>query len=197
MNNIDPTLLVFGGIVVAVILIIAGYFIVRSMKGSLKLELSQKSVISGEKILGLLSVVTKKEIHADRLYVALVGEREVRERRRSSSGSSNVSRKWVEFYRDEADILLDEPMQAGFKETYGFELDTPSESAAMTGGQALSKIGESMEDGLGKSVVKGLGALGSMTNTGGRKRWKVKARLEMKGVDLADSSKIHVSLKQT
>jgi len=35
----------------------------------------------------------------------------------------------------------------------------------------------------------------SMTNVSGRKRWKVKARLEMKDVDLADSSKIHVSLK--
>jgi hypothetical protein len=197
MNEIDPPVLIFGGIIVAVILIIVGYFIVRAMKGSLKLELSQKSLVSGDKILGTLSVVTKKAIQVDRLYVALVGEREVRERRRNSSGDSTTSHEWIEFYRDEADIIMDEPMSAGFTETYGFELDTPSEGHAMTGGQALSKFGDSMKDGVGKSLVQGLGALGSMTNMSGRKRWKVKARLEMKGVDLADSSKIHVSLKQT
>ena len=31
---------------------------------------------------------------------------------------------------------------------------------------------------------------------GGKKRWRVIARLETKGVDLAASKKLHVSLKQ-
>lgn len=119
MNEINPPLLIIGGIVAAIILFIVGYFIVRSMKGSLKLELPQKSVVSGDKILGTLSVAAKKSVQVDRLYVALVGEREERVRRSSSSGGSSTSRRWVEFYRDEADILMDERMPAGFSETCG------------------------------------------------------------------------------
>jgi hypothetical protein len=190
-------LIVIGGIVAAIGIGIACYFIARAMKGSMKLILSQGSVSSGDKITGSLSVETKKALTCDRMYLALVGEREVRERRRSSSGNNTTQTKWVEFYRDEADVLLDEELQAGFRETYEFELDTPTEASVMTGAQAAARAAEDMPDGLVKAAVSGLSAVAGATSNmmGGRKRWFVKARLETKGVDLAASEKIHVSLK--
>ena len=67
----------------------------------------------------------------------------------------------------------------------------------MPGADAAMKAVDSMPDGAAKTVAQGIGALASMSGgtMGGRKRWKVKARLETKGVDLAASEKIHVSLK--
>ena len=67
----------------------------------------------------------------------------------------------------------------------------------MAQGFVAMKAAEAMPDGAMKSVVTGLGAVASATSNAmnGRKRWFVKARLETKGVDLAASEKIHVSLK--
>ncbi len=193
MDKNSITLIVMGAIAGGVVIGIAWYFIARAMKGSMKLILGQKAVSSGEKISGSLSVETKKHITCDRMYIALVGEKQVRSR--TSNGGSST--KWVEFYRDEADVLVDEELRAGFRDTYEFTLDAPTEAAVMTGAGALMKAAEGMEDGAMKSVVSGLGNVAAMTGTmmGGRRRWSVKARLETKGVDLAASEKIHVSLK--
>jgi len=180
-----------------IIISVICYYVARGMKGSLKLELNQKSISSGQQITGSLTATVKKHLVADRLYIGLIGEREQRTHSTSSSGSTSTSRKWVEFYRDEVDVLMDEELRPGFEKRYNIVIDTPSEAQAMTGAQALSKVAENMEDGVAKSIAAGLGALAGATSSmrGGRKRWKVISRLETKGVDLATAQKIHVSLK--
>ena len=185
--------LIMGGIAAAVVVPIALYYIFRMLKGSLKVELNQKSVASGEIIAGKLHLVTKKAIHADRLYIALIGERERRRRSSSSSGSS-TSTYWDEFYRDEVDVLVDQSLHPGTRESVDFQLNAPTEGQAMNAGQAIQKAADAMENEVAKAVVQGVGSLASVM--GGRKRWRVIARLETKGVDLAASKKLHVSLKQ-
>lgn len=193
-NGNMPVMMIVGCVVGAIVIAIICYYIVRAMKGSLKLELNQKSVRSGESITGNLNLAVKKSMIADRLYVGLLGERE--ERRRSRDGDGTTTR-WIEFYRDEADILMDEELSAGFMQTYSFTLDAPSEATAMTGAAAVMKTADAMEDGAAKAIVAGLGSVAAAASgmMGGRKRWKVISRLETKGVDLAASSKINVSLK--
>jgi len=185
--------MIMGGIAAAIVIPVAGYFILRSLKGSLKLELAQKSVISGQRIAGRLHLVTKKAIHADRLYIALIGERQ-RRGRSSSSSSSGSSTYGDEFYRDEVDVLVDQPLHPGTRQSVDFELNAPTEGQVMSAGQAIQKASEAMENEMTKALVQGLGTLASVM--GGRKRWRVIARLETKGVDLAASKKLHVSLKQ-
>lgn len=188
--------MIFLGVIAIALLSVAFYYGVRYLKGSLKLEIKQRSVSSGQKITGSLTANVKQRLYADRLYVAVIGEREVRRRRRSSSGTSNT-REWQEFYRDEVDVILDEELHSGFVKRYDIALDAPTQDQIMTGRQAISKVAENMEDGLAKSIAAGIGSIAGATGSmgSGRKRWKVISRLETKGVDLATSKKIHVSLK--
>lgn len=193
----NPVLMVICAVLGIGVISVICYYVARCMKGSLKLELNQKSVGSGQQITGKLTAIVKKHLIADRLYVGLIGEREERTRSTSSSGSTSTSKKWVEFYRDEVDVLMDEALRPGFQKKYDIVIDAPSEGHSMTGAQAISKTTENMEDGMAKSIATGIGAIAgaAISMRGGRKRWKVISRLETKGVDLATAKKIHVSLK--
>ncbi len=191
VNGNPMALYVIGGVFAAVILWVALYFIFRTMKGSMKIVTAKTNFSSGEAITGTLTVSTKKPIDADRMYIALIGEREVR--RRSSSGSGS-SRSWDEFYRDEADIMMDEHLRAGFSETYDFTLDAPDVPQIE---DQIKSFADNTDNEIAKTIAKGVGQLASLGTAlgGGRKRWKVISRLETKGVDLAASRNIHVSLK--
>jgi len=188
-------LYITGGVGGAAIIGIASYFIARAMKGSLKIIIPKKNVSSGEPIDGRVTVKAKKAIDVDRMYIRLVGERQIRRRNRSGDGTST---SWVEFYRDEADIMMDEHLQAGFSGTYEFSMDAPTVPKLQDQIQAVTdKVADNINNDFAKSIVKGIGKLaetGSRLNSG-RKRWKVISRLETKGVDLSASQKIHVSLK--
>ncbi len=182
----SPGLLIICAIIGIIIISVACYYIARRMKGSLTLELNQKSISSGQQITATLTAKVKKDLIADRLYVSLIGEREQRGQRISSDGSSSSKSDWVEFYRDETDILMDTELPAGSENVYDIVIDAPSEDQTITGSQAISNVAENMENGMAKSIVAGLGAVAGATASlrGGRKRWKVISRLETKGVDL-------------
>ncbi len=189
----DMRVVIAVGVVGIIVISVLTYYVLRVMKGSLKIELAQKAVSSGQKITGDLVVTVKKSILADRLYIGLVGEREERTRTRNNKASV----KWVEFFRDEADILADKQLPAGFQETYAFSLDAPSEAQIMSRADAILNSLDAMMDGAAKRIIQGIGKVAAATGNplGGRKRWTVIARLETRGVDLADSERIHVSLK--
>ena len=188
VNGNPVVLYIVTGVIAVVILSIIAYYVARVMKGSMKITTDKKSFGSGETIEGQLHVTVKKPVDVDRLYIALIGERE--HRSRSSNGNSSTS--WKEFYRDEGDILTDEHLRAGFSEVYLFGLEAPS--VPTVEGQ-MDSIAEGMESATAKTIVKGIGQLASLSNKlGGRRRWRVVGRLETKGVDLAASRKVHVSL---
>ena len=197
---LEPTeshaiLYIICGVIGATVIGIASYYIARAMKGSLKIVVSRKNVRSGEPIAGRVTVKAKKAIDVDRLYIRLVGERQVRKRNHSGDGTST---SWLEFYRDEADVMMDEHLQAGFSGTYEFSMNAPTVPQLQDHIHAVTdKITDNIDNDFAKSLVKGVGQLaetGSRLNSG-RKRWRVISRLETKGVDLGASQKIHVSLK--
>ena len=164
---------------------IASYFIVRAMKGSMKITVKRSgSFYSGQSIEGSLYVAVKKAINVDRMYLMLIGERYSRSR---MAGSDNQSNTWHEVHREEYDVEIAESLPAGFTETFEFAIEAPANPTL-----SMAKTGNEVMD----TMIKGAETLSKMSGTG-RMRWFIKARLETKGVDLAASHRINVSLKRT
>ena len=183
------------GVILTILIGVIVYFIARAMKGSIEIVLKEKNVRSGEPVEGGLTVKARKAIDVERMYIALIGEREIRKRSSSGDGSS---RSWEEFYRDECDVLMGEHLHAGYTQTYNFAFHAPGMQEIQN--QIQDPIA-SITDKIDNTIVKGIAnqvsqlAMHGGSLRHGRKRWKVIARLETKGVDLAASKKIHVSLK--
>ena len=182
------------GVIGAVVLGVIAYYVARFLKGSMKITLEQRSFRPGETISGLLTIHARRAIPAERIYVAVIGEEEERTR---SSRSGSSSKRWRECYRDEVDVLLDEELEPYSRNRYTFTIAAPSEGSIATIAEALSAATEGVQDVAGQRMVKGLGSLmvGMSRMFAGRKRWKVTARVETRGVDLATKQKIHISPK--
>ena len=105
--------LIMGGIGAAIIVPIILYFTFRMLKGSLKLELNQKNVASGQTISGKLHLHTKKAIHCDRLFIALIGERERRRRSSSSSSSKDSQTNPQDYHSGRCRVRLPTPIRVG------------------------------------------------------------------------------------
>jgi len=164
-------------VVGAILVLFAGvgaYYIVRYMRGSIKLRLLKKGFDAGEKVAGSFEVLTRKAIEGRRLYVALIGE-EVTRRRQGDS--TRTSRR--EIFRREETLEEARSFGAGERGEYNFEIETPSAAGGGFGDSTLGKVLET-----------GVSLLG-----GGRRylRWKVEVRLDAKGVDLGASKRITVN----
>ncbi|MGI9467259.1 MAG: hypothetical protein ACR2OA_09075, partial [Rubripirellula sp.] len=68
------------GAIVVIAIAVAGYYILRFMKGKIELHVTNSSAASGEPIKGSVSVVAKKELQG-RLTVSLVCTEESRKER--------------------------------------------------------------------------------------------------------------------
>ncbi len=171
LKIVIPAILVLG-VVLAV-----GYFVIRFMRGSIKLILSKNSFNEGEQITGSFELTTRKEIEGNRLYVMLVGK-EV-----SKEGSGDKTRTHTrEIYRDEVTIEEAKTFSAGERKNYDFQLSTPASAGP-----------DFSSSPLGKTLKVGMELLG------GRRsylRWVVEARLDAKGVDLTSRKKITVNMSQ-
>jgi hypothetical protein len=168
------TIAVVVGIVVVVGGIIA-FYVIRGLKGNLTLTLNQRGVSSGDTFTGTIQVVCKKQVEGNRLVATLIGTEKIKEK--TDEGTKTKTR---EIYR--VDTLLEEvrSYDAGFEESYSFELAAPS----------ASQVGAA-SSGLGKMVEMGMEMLT------GRDRditWKIEGRLDAKGIDLVDSEKVTVNL---
>ena len=166
-------------VTIAVVVVVLGglvaYYVIRGMKGNLTLTLNHRGVGSGDKFTGRVQVVCKKPVEGNRLVATLIGTERIEER--TDEGTKTRTR---EIYR--ADALLEEARsyEAGFEESYRFELVAPSADQVGVAGS-----------GLGKMVERGVGMLT------GRERdllWKIEGRLDAKGLDLVDSEKVTVNL---
>jgi len=71
---------VIGGVILVVVVLVAGYYILRYMRGSIKVALPKSGFNPGEKVAGTFELKTRKMIEARRLYAALVGEEVTKER---------------------------------------------------------------------------------------------------------------------
>lgn len=160
--------------------LIAGYYIMRYRRGSVKVVLSKRGFNPGETFSGSFEMTTRKAIEGNRLYAALVGEEVTRERYRDSSGRDTSRTHTREIYRDEHTIEEGVTYPAGQVVKRDFELTAPTAS-----GEGV------LESSLGKTFQLGMDILGGRQRN---LRWTVEVRLDAKGIDLTGSENVTVNL---
>ena len=158
----------------AIALLLVAYYVMRHMRGSIKMTLANTSAAAGEPISGSFSLATKKQIEGKRLFVALVGK-EITEERHGDRTRTDTR----EIFRDEKIIEDERTYPAGFSADYSFELTAPS------GGT------DSAGEILGDVVNLGMDLL-----SGERSRvdWHVETRLDAAGIDLAASRQVYINI---
>lgn len=165
--------MVFAGIALLVV-VVAGYFILKFLKGSIKLELLQTSFATGETIKGSFRMVAKQPIEGNKLYVALVAEEVTK--RRDSDGKDITDTH--EVYRDEQVLEGKAHYDKGFDNVHNFEITVPASGES------------SMES---SSLGQALNALGTLMDSNRRRiDWTIEVCLDAKGIDLSDSEKIYI-----
>lgn len=163
-------------ILVLIVVAVASFFIVRAMKGKIELQLTKTGFNSGESVGGTVVLTTKKSLEMRRLFVALVGYQVVEHR--ESDGDKRTERD--EIYRDEVNLEEAQTVPAGFNKSYQFALTAP--------GQAT--VGRERSGGLSIDI-------GPLSIGGGdhrRLEWKVEARADLPGVDIAKSKSVRVNV---
>jgi predicted small secreted protein len=169
--------IVIPAILVLAVVLVAAYFIIRYMRGSIKITLAKNSFNEGEQITGSFELTTRKEIDGNRLYVILVGKELTKEGRGDKTRTHTR-----EIYRDELTIEEAKTFPSGQTMNYDFQLATPSSAAP-----------DFLSSPLGRTLKVGIQLLG------GRRsylRWTVEVRLDAKGVDLASRKKITVNMSK-
>ena len=169
--------IVIPAIAVLAVALVAGYYIIRFMRGSIKITLAKNSFSEGEQITGSFELTTRKEIDGNRLYVMLVGKEVTKERH-----GDKTRTRMREIYRDEVTIEGAKTFSPGQTMKHDFQLATPSSAEP-----------DFLDSSLGKTLKVGMELLG------GRRsylRWIVEARLDAKGVDLVSRKKITVNMSQ-
>ncbi len=163
------------GVVVAIIIAIAAYFILRFLRGSIKIYLQNTSVNSGEIIKGNFELHTKKEIIGNRLVVELIGRKVTKTRKSDGETETHTH----EIYRHGVTLENQKTYQAGYKEKFDFKLQTPD-----------SKQPDFMKSELAQTLNA---ALSFMSDRQVYVKWTVEARLDAKGVDLVDTKKVNIN----
>lgn len=169
----DSTILIIVISIFVLILLGTGvYYLLRFLRGKITLSLPVTTFSPGDTIKGSFELHAKKPINGKRLVVSLIGTQH--ERTRQKDGKSN-SRSY-EIFRQE--ILIEEAREypAGYKEVYPFELPVPASDGP-----------EFMNNDLLRSLVSAASFLG---NRRIEVRWRLEARLQAKGIDLAGSRRV-------
>lgn len=172
------------GVLVLIIAGIAGYYLIRVMKGKIELELPKNGFNSGEEISGRVTLSAKKPLELKRMYVALVGY-EITQR--VDKDGDRKTRK-NEVYRNEVNILDSQTVPGGVRQTFEFSMNAPGGSSNPVAGEVASRVA-----GAAGAVGAALGALG-VSSTTRRMEWKIEARADLPGVDIAKSERVRVNL---
>jgi hypothetical protein len=173
-THIDTGLLVVIVVVGSVLVSILTYYILRFLRGSIKLTLPRTSFNAGEAITGNFELQTKKDIEGNKLLVSLIG---VRVTKSYHNGKSRTHTD--EIYRDA--VILEEarPYPAGYLANYSFTLKTPN-----------WKEPEFLNSKMGQTLTTAFKLLGGSSS---HIKWKIEARLDAKGVDLATSKAVSLN----
>ncbi len=163
---------VVGGGLIAGIL----YFILRHMRGSIKLSLPQTAFNPGNKISGEFDLLAKKPIQGNKLIVRLIGQQVTRHHQNGKSRTRSQ-----EIYRDEVLVEEAKDYPAGYTGKYSFEINTPNTNET-----------EFLNSPLGQTLNA---AVRLLSNRNTRLQWRVEARLDAKGIDLVAAKKITLNTK--
>ena len=170
-------LTVIGVAVGAGLVAVIAYQVARFMRGSIKLSLRRTAFNSGDPITGRFELHTKKAVQGNKLSVSLIGVQVTT----SYSGGKQRTRS-REIYRNEVLIEEGKTYPAGHTAGYDFQLVVPNANAP---------------DFLNSPLGQALGtALRLLSNSDSRLKWKVEARLDAKGVDLATAQSVSINTGQ-
>jgi hypothetical protein len=161
-------------IVAAIVIGIGIYFLLRFLRGTIKLQLPLTAFSPGEEVKGSFELHVKKPIQGKRLLVSLIGTQHTRTTRNGKTETHSQ-----EVFRKEDVIEKERDYRAGFRETYNFTLAIPKGSSE-----------EEMLQGVANTLMMAANiARRSRTDV----RWKLEARLQAKGIDLVGSKKVSVN----
>ncbi|MBM9535666.1 hypothetical protein [Desulfobulbus alkaliphilus] len=171
----ENTVLVVIAVVVGCgVLAVMAYYIARFMRGSIKLSLTRTVFNPGETMTGSFDLHTKKAIQGNKLIVRLIG---TQVSKTYKDGKKRMHSQ--EIYRDEVLVEDAKAYAAGYKAKYNFEIPAPNmqspEFLNSTVGQALTA------------------AVSLLSNRSTRLNWKVEARLDAKGIDLATAQSVSIN----
>ena len=170
-------IIVIPAVIVLVVLLVAGYFIMRFMRGSIKITLPKNSFDEGQQITGSFELTTRKEIEGNRLYVALVGKEVMRESR-----GDRTTTHTREIYRNEQTMEEAKTYPQCQTVNYDFQLTAPSSTGP-----------DFLDSPLGKTLKVGMELLGGRRT---HLQWAVEARLDAKGIDLISSKKVTINMSK-
>lgn len=160
---------------IGILLGIGIYFLLRYLKGSIKIKLDKLAFSSGEMVTGNIHLKTKKSIEGNRLYIKLIAKR-----RERSYSTKNRSTTWREIYSQEQNLEESKNYAPGFSNTYNFSIKVPSKE----------EMGQSMpQNEVLQTIVKTV----SMLSRTGQVKWELVAILDAKGIDLASTKHLQIN----
>jgi len=182
-----------GPIAFAVLVIIAGgvaaYYVIRMMKGKLVIELAKTGFNSGEQITGKVTLTVRKEIELHCLSVALIGNRLTK---RTDDDGDEMTHK-DEIYRKELNLEEAQTLPGGHEKTYEFTFVAPGNNSLFDDLAANDGTGGAMTDAM-RTVNRTLDSVSSFGFNRPRLEWKLEARADLPGVDLAKKKKVRVNM---
>ena len=173
------------GVIALVMILFIAYYVARIMKGKIEIKVAKNGYNSGEEISGTVTLTSRKHLQMNRLYVALIGYEIIE--RRDSDGDRKTRRN--EIYRNEQNLAEVSDLAAGAKQSFAFTLVAPGNNpTGETVGEVPAKV-----LGAVNTAANVIGALG-MGNRSRRLEWKLEARADLPGVDIASSRRVRVNL---
>ena len=154
----------------------AVFRMVRGSKGTLVLHIPQTSVSTDEKIRGTVTITPKKQLAVRRFFVALTCEEVVRR-------PGEEAPEMYLAYSDEYTFPSDKQWPAGLSQSFEFELTVPHGSNVNNGAKVT-----------GGSIGTEIGGVGVRIGRERRLLWKVEARVDLSGFDLAKCQLVNVKL---
>jgi hypothetical protein len=175
--NDNLVLIIIASVVGAVLIGVAVYYVLRFMRGSIKLNLQKTAFNPGETIRGNLQLITKKDIQGNKLVVSLIGKQIIKTNRGDKTETEHR-----EVYRNEVLVEDARLYNAGHTARYDFEIPVPD-----------PKSQELISNPMVQQMVSALRILGS---TRSHMKWNIEARLDAVGIDLATSQPVslHIDL---
>jgi len=164
-------LVVAGGIVATI-----AYHIVRFMRGSIKLSMPRTAFNPGDSIVGSFDLHTKKTIQGNKLIVSLIGTQVTK-----TYEDGKTRTRSHEIYRDEFLVEGPNTYAAGTAARYNFEMPTPNTQSP-----------EFMNSTIGQALTTAFRLLNDRST---HLKWKLEARLDAQGVDLATSQSISLNIR--
>jgi len=151
---------------------VAGFFVLRGLKGSIKIECEKSTFDPGETIKGNIHLLTKKETIGNKLTISLVADETTTHYDGDERRTEND-----EVYRDELVIEDKKTYPVGYEKTYDFVLTIPAMGAP---GQQV--------DGVVGVVFDAL----SVNRRKTKIEWQLEARLDAEGLDLVSKKDIQM-----